>query len=189
MKCKMSVDWLCVSVMHHFAACAKAKAATRWPIFPPWWQTELSEQIRRKDVSFINSMESTQFGKCSNHNKKKHYMQIRILSSKTLSWHFNVFLIMFWFIKHQLIASIFHFFKFVQWKLFICHLKTHAYMRHLKMLLGHFDLSEMKHDISISVSIHMSSSHGLYSKPCQGVSSLLFMKIFRLPLNGNLSRT
>lgn len=31
-------------------------------------------------------------------------------------------------------------------------------MHHLNMLLGHFDLSEMKHEISISLSIHMSTS-------------------------------
>lgn len=37
-------------------------------------------------------------------------------------------------------------------------------MLHIKMLLGHFDLSEMKHEISISLLIHMSSSQGLYSK-------------------------
>ncbi len=58
-------------------------------------------------------------------------------------------------------------------------------MHHIKMLLGHFDLSEMKHEISISLLIHMSSSQGLYSKWCQEVSSLLFMTIFRLPLNGH----
>lgn len=36
---------------------------------------------------------------------RKYYMQIRILSSNTLLWHFKVFLSMFWFIKHHSFIS------------------------------------------------------------------------------------
>lgn len=88
----MSVDWFCVLLSCMILQLEpKQRQLADGQFFPPWWQTELSEQPRRKDVSFIDSTPSTRFGIHSNQNKKISHEDYWFAKEFRFSFHYASF--------------------------------------------------------------------------------------------------
>ncbi len=171
MKCNMSVVWLCVSFMHHFAACAKAKACSRWAIPPPmvtdrtFWATTTEQCVIYQQYG-IYSIWKTFKPKQENITRRLGYFLVDKHGHGILRY-FSVC-----FGSLNIILS---FPIFVQLKLFIWHLKTDFLW--FKDALGSLWLEWNKAWNCQAARVCTVSD--------AKESSLLFMNTFRLPLNGN----